>query len=530
MTDQAVNVRTRGAVRFVDLFDYPNDNKELLITADANSDLWADTWNGAAVTSSAWTDLTSGGALETALSIATKDVVDFAFRLTPVPPTFEQAAYRLFSNANGTDVGAALAAQDTSATLSASGDAFRLRTLLHIGDGQLGASGQDLKLQFAVKSGTCDTAFSGETYADVTGATAIAYSTANTPADGDNLTANANDPTHSGHTIVNQDYEEANNFTNTVAAIPAGQDGKWDFSLIDNGAPADTGYCFRLRKSDDSPLDTYTVIPEIITASAPSNSLPVASSVSIDSGAASVTLTEGTTKNVVCAGTVTDNDGFADITSVEGSFFRTSVGTGSGTDDNNNYYLSGDAQCVPSGGSGNSETYTCTFAVQYFADATDAGSPNSADTWTCTLTPSDGVGTGTDASDTTEMASLFALSATASINYGTLSPNTDTGVTNQTTTVTNTGNRDMDPQLSGTDMTSAGGTIGVARQKYSSATFTYSSGGTALSTTPASLDLILPQRTSTVITDDVYWGIGVQNGTPAGNYSGTDTFTAAAGI
>jgi hypothetical protein len=65
---------------------------------------------------------------------------------------------------------------------------------------------------------------------------------------------------------VNQDYEEANNFTNSVAAIPAGQDGKWDFALEDNNAPSSTSYCFRVVKSDNSELDFYTSIPEITTA------------------------------------------------------------------------------------------------------------------------------------------------------------------------------------------------------------------------------------------------------------------------
>ncbi len=193
----------------------------------------------------------------------------FTMALRPaLPLTFEQAAYRFFSNANSTDVGSALVAQDTAATLSSTGDAFRLRTLLHIGDASLFASGQNFKLQFAEKSGTCDTSFSGENYADVTGSTVIAYNNNASPADGADLTANASDPTHGGHTIVNQDYEEANNFTNTVATIPSGQDGKWDFSLIDNGATASTGYCFRVVKSDGTQLNTYTVIPEIIMASA----------------------------------------------------------------------------------------------------------------------------------------------------------------------------------------------------------------------------------------------------------------------
>lgn len=190
--------------------------------------------------------------------------------VTYVLPTFEQSAYRLFNNLDSTDVGTALAAQDTAATLGAAGAAFRLRMLLHIGTNQLAVSGQTFKLQFAQRGADnlCDTAFSGETYADVTAATVIAYKDNTTPADGASLTANANDPTHGTDTIVNQTYEELNNFTNSVAAIPAGQDGKWDFSLKDNGATANTAYCLRAVKSDGTVLDTYSVIPEITTASA----------------------------------------------------------------------------------------------------------------------------------------------------------------------------------------------------------------------------------------------------------------------
>ena len=187
---------------------------------------------------------------------------------SPSLPTFDQSAYRLFNNLDSTDVGTALAAQDTAATLGSTGAAFRLRMLLHIGANQLDVSGQTFKLQFAQQSGTCDTGFDGETYADVTAATVIAYNDNATPADDAALTANANDPTHGTDTIVNQTYEELNNFTNSQAAIPSGQDGKWDFSLKDNGAATSTAYCFRAVKSDSTLLDTYTVIPQITTASA----------------------------------------------------------------------------------------------------------------------------------------------------------------------------------------------------------------------------------------------------------------------
>ncbi len=88
-----VNARSRGATRFVDLFDYPNADKVLLLTADQNSDLWADTWNGAGTDGTAWTDLTGGGAfLEDSLASATTDVVDFAFRLSAVPKIISGAS------------------------------------------------------------------------------------------------------------------------------------------------------------------------------------------------------------------------------------------------------------------------------------------------------------------------------------------------------------------------------------------------------------------------------------------------------
>jgi hypothetical protein len=84
------------------------------------------------------------------------------------------------------------------------------------------------------------------------------------------LTSSTYDPTHGGgDTVVYQTYEEQNNFTNSVAAIPNGQDGLWDFALSDNGATADTPYCFRIVKSNGTVLDNYTVIPELRTRALP---------------------------------------------------------------------------------------------------------------------------------------------------------------------------------------------------------------------------------------------------------------------
>ncbi|MEK9186013.1 MAG: hypothetical protein AAB885_00315, partial [Patescibacteria group bacterium] len=136
------------------------------------------------------------------------------------PLTLNQSGYRWFNNANSADVGSALAAINSQGEVS-SGTLVRLRLLIHVGNQALSASGKQFKLQYK----NCISA----NYADIGGDVSFTNNAA--PADGDTLTANANDPTHSSDGVVNQTYEEANNFTNSVAAIPAGQDGMWDFAL-----------------------------------------------------------------------------------------------------------------------------------------------------------------------------------------------------------------------------------------------------------------------------------------------------------
>ena len=196
-------------------------------------------------------------------------------------PAFAQSAYRFFNNDadNDTDVGAVLADRNTAATLISDGQDFRLRLLIHISNGHLAASGQNLKLQIATKvGGNCDTNMSttDESYSDLSASSGdIRYydDTDSNKTDGANLIANVNDPTHSdpAHNTVEQDYEEANNFTNTIAAIPSGEDGEWDFSIVDFSAADNTTYCLRIVESGGTVLNTYTVVPEFTTV--PENSL-----------------------------------------------------------------------------------------------------------------------------------------------------------------------------------------------------------------------------------------------------------------
>jgi hypothetical protein len=191
--------------------------------------------------------------------------------------TFTQQAYRFFASSAGVTPGAALADQDTPATLTSAGETFRMRALIRVDTKDVSANGRSFKVQYAAKSGTCDASFTGETYADITTATPIAYLDLPSPADNTALGAQA-DMTDGARTIVNQTYEELNNFTNSQGSIASGQDGKWDFSFVDNTGQSNTSYCIRIVKSDGGTLDTYTSIAEVVTAAAGAPDIQIYSS------------------------------------------------------------------------------------------------------------------------------------------------------------------------------------------------------------------------------------------------------------
>jgi hypothetical protein len=250
----------------------------------------------------------TGFSLGTSL-LANENTFTYDYVAWKIPLEYSQSAYRFFANTDTTDVGSALAGQNTGATLGSAGDAFRLRILIKSGLNKMPASYESFKLQFVDSgSGTCAAPSGGTpaSYTDVTADTVIAFKD-NAPNDGDALTANANDPTLG--TEINQGYKEANNFTNVQAAIPAEQYGKWDFALYDHGAPIGTTYCLRVVKSDGTALSSY-VYPTITTAT------PVVASISISPGG-SVGLGElavsGVTDTTASPQTITVDGGPVDL-------------------------------------------------------------------------------------------------------------------------------------------------------------------------------------------------------------------------
>ncbi|MFM2374791.1 MAG: hypothetical protein RLZZ234_786, partial [Candidatus Parcubacteria bacterium] len=80
-------------------------------------------------------------------------------------------------------------------------------------------------------------------------------------------TSVADGVTLSSSTLVRTDrletYEESNPTATTPNQIGIAEDGEWDFSLQQNGAEAGMDYCFRMVKSDGSPLFAYDYYPRL---------------------------------------------------------------------------------------------------------------------------------------------------------------------------------------------------------------------------------------------------------------------------
>jgi hypothetical protein len=194
-----------------------------------------------------------------------------------------QSGYRFFKNLDSYNVGAPLASQNNAASAPPQAKAFRLRILLTASLAQLGIGNKNFKLQYAERSGTCDTSFSGEVFNDVlAGSGSIRYFNNSSVSDGNTLTPNVDDP-DIGNNVVAQNYEEENNFTNN-SPVSIGDDGLWDFSLVDVSAPASTNFCFRVVYADGSPLENYNTVPEIITDDGNGHMLLLFTGVTIPTG------------------------------------------------------------------------------------------------------------------------------------------------------------------------------------------------------------------------------------------------------
>ena len=247
------------------------------------------------------------------------------------------------------------------------------------------------------------------------------------------------------------------------------------------------------------------------------NSTPVVGTVT----PGSITLTEDTTVTATSTGTVTDGNGYEDLSSVIAVFYDADATTNACPADANDCYRGADVTCATSSCSSLQCSFTCTATVvEYYANAAD---------WKWYVSAGDGTATGSETSASTTVATLNAIKLDlADITYGTVS--LDATSTEKTIVATNTGNASpVDIKVSGTTMVcDEKGILDIAQQHWNTTASQSWSSGETLTDTPAYTQMDIAQRTGVATTGDIYWQLQIPATGYAGTCSGTNTFTASA--
>ena len=426
-----------------------------------------------------------------------------------------------------TDSGASwLEDEDTAATSVEAGDPLRLR--FSVNNTGADITNQDFRLQIASKGGlaSCESV-SSASYSDVPTATGGCGSSAACMATSTYFSNLASTTellsVPSGSTFAyGQIVKDPSNETGDVD-VHQNEFTELEYAFNLTNSAIDDAYCFRVTNAGTA-LDNYSRVAEA-TLLHP----PTITNYTLN-GAQDIALSPGTTTTVYATGTAIDLNGYADLAYATATVYRTSLGAACSPDDNDCYDVAS-TSCSFSACAGNSCELSCQLDMAFFADPTDSGA-YAGDDWTADITVYD----NEDQSDTgitlgVDVLTLRALTASSSISYGSLSVGSDTGSSNQITTVENQGNSAIDIALSGTNLTYGASSIPVSDQKYATSTFTYSSCGSlclTLSTTSTAIGVNMEKPTTTVpvISQNVFWGLYVPTGVAAATHSGTNTFTA----
>ena len=291
-----------------------------------------------------------------------------------------------------------------------------------------------------------------------------------------------------------------------------------------------------------------------VTNSPPSISAMALNSSSTYSGTslASVSITPEGIHHVYINGTVTDPNGYGDISLVEGVFQHYgAVDCPNTTNDFDCYHV---MTCTLSGGSGTSENYSCDVPVNFYADATDSGldedptdstlgDGTAVQGWLATIAVtdsashqvhSDGSG-GRPGPVFTEVAAQGDLHFPTTIDFTTLASGSSTTTsTNVTKAILQGGNEEEDMKVLGTDLTGCtAGSIPVGDLEYIDGhAHANADQGTVnshpVAVTDSSQFLDVPRQTSSsVSSENTYWNLTVPSGV-VGACSGTVTMTAIA--
>lgn len=174
--------------------------------------------------------------------------------------SLEQLTYRFYENADAVQPTTPLAAENAAITGISTADLARIRMAVQVGGGTLAAGSDAYTLQFG-EGATCSAIVS---WTDVDSASGSGiwrgYINA-TPADGATITSSL----LNNQTNILQSYEEENDSATNPNSASAGQLSEWDWVIQNNGAKANTSYCFRMITDDDETL-IYSTYPRITTS------------------------------------------------------------------------------------------------------------------------------------------------------------------------------------------------------------------------------------------------------------------------
>jgi hypothetical protein len=240
-----------------------------------------------------------------------------------------------------------------------------------------------------------------------------------------------------------------------------------------------------------------------------------------------ITLTAGTITNITCNATIRDYNGFADLNTVNATFFFNGTSEFAAENNNTNYFNSS-CSVIAGQASGVFANYTCTFPINFYANN---GS------WSCEVRANDSSGFRGNNSNTTSINALYALNVTPLLDYGNVSAGEIAG--NATANITNLGNMNINISVKGYARTINDGLAFVCDQGQLTVDVErFSANDTADFAVKQTLTNAL-QRVSgltvnrsvnaTQVTNVTYWEVYADPAQPAfGNCTGTVIFQAEA--
>jgi hypothetical protein len=200
-----------------------------------------------------------GGADATAGAKMNSSLI-YTYKWEAPPAQLEQDNWRWYENLNSLDPVAPRAGEQTVIRNINIADVLRLRVNLGLTAEELPVSAEVFKLQFG--TGTSCGAVASWTDVGTTTSAAVWR--------GFNNSAVA-DGSSTGNILLStsdkfETYEENNPTSLNPRALEEGEYGEWDWVLYNNGASSTADYCFRMVKSDGSPLNNYASWPLLTTA------------------------------------------------------------------------------------------------------------------------------------------------------------------------------------------------------------------------------------------------------------------------